>query len=131
MEREILFRGRRTDNDEWIDGALLGLDGGETRIATSCLAGDVPNLFNVCAYEVDPETVGQYIGLTDKTGAWICEGDIVKGKVHMFGGYRVRTGVIVYYIDAFKMKVGNDHKEIPSPCEIIGNVYDKEDKSND
>lgn len=131
MEREILFRGRRTDNDEWIDGALLGLDDGETRIATSCLAGDVPNLFNVCAYEVDPETVGQYIGLTDKTGAWICEGDIVKGKVHMRTGYRVRTGVIKYYIDAFKMKVGNDHKEIPSPCEIIGNVYDKEDKSND
>lgn len=131
MGREILFRGRRTDNDEWIDGALLCLDDGETRIATSCLAGDVPNLFNVCAYEVAPETVGQYIGLTDKTGAWICEGDIVKGKVHMFGGCRVRTGVIVYYIDAFKMKVGNDHKEIPSPCEIVGNVYDKEDKPND
>ena len=88
-EREILFRGRRIDNDEWIDVALLCLDDGETRIATSCLAGDVPNLFNVCAQEVDPETVGQYIGLT---GAWICEGDIVKGKVHMLGGYRVRTG---------------------------------------
>ena len=131
MEREILFRGRRTDKGEWIDGALLCLDNGETRVATSCLTGDVPNLFNVCAYEVDPETVGQYIGLTDKTGAWICEGDIVKGKVHMFGGYRVRTGVIVYSIDAFKMKVGNGHKEIPSPCEIVGNVYDKEDKSND
>ena len=125
MEREILFRCRRIDNDEWIDGALLCLDDGEIRIATSCLTGDVPNLFNVCAYEVDPETVGQYIGLT---GAWICEGDIVKGKVHMLGGYRVRTGD---YIDAFKMKVGNDHKEIPSPCEIVGNVYDKEDKSND
>ena len=131
MEREILFRGRRTDNGEWIDGALLCFSNGETRIATSCLTGDVPNLFNVCAYEVDPETVGQYIGLTDKTGAWICEGDIVKGKVHMLGGDRVRTGVIVYYIDAFKMKVGNDHKEIPSPCEIVGNIYDKEDKSND
>lgn len=46
----------------------------------------------------------------------------------MHTDYRVRTGD---YIDAFKMKVGNDRKEIPSPCEIVGNVYDKEDKSND
>ena len=131
MEREILFRGRRTDNDEWIDGALLCFSNGETRIATSCLAGDVPNLFNVCAYEVAPETVGQYIGNEDNTGAWICEGDIVKGKVHMLGGYRVRTGVIVYYINAFKMRVGNEYKEIPFQCEVIGNIHDKEDESND
>lgn len=34
MEREILFRGKRTDNGGWIDGALICLDDGETRIAT-------------------------------------------------------------------------------------------------
>lgn len=121
MEREILFRGRRTDNGEWIDGALICLDDGETRIATSCLSGDNPNLFFVCAYEVDSETVGQYTGLTDKNEACIFEGDIVKGEV---GGYQVRTGEIVYYVDAFKMKVGSEYKEIPSSCEIVGNAYD-------
>lgn len=124
MGRDILFRGRRTDNGEWIDGALICLDDGETRIATSCLSGDDPNLFFVCAYEVDSETVVQYTGLTDKNGASIFEGDIVKGKVHMLGGYQVRTGEIVYHIDAFKMKVGPKYKEIPSLCEIIGNAYD-------
>lgn len=131
MEREILFRGKRTDNGEWIDGALICLDDGEARIATSCLTGDDPNLFLVCAYEVDPETVGQYTGLTDKNGVPIFEDDIVKGKVHMRTGYRVRTGVIEYYIDAFKMKIGNEYKEIPFTCEIVGNIYDKEDESND
>ena len=121
MEREILFRGRRTDNGEWIDGALICLDDGETRIATSCLSGDVPNLFNICAYDVDPETIGQYIGNEDKNRVPIFEGDIVKGEV---GGYQVRTGEIVYYVDAFKMKVGSEYKEIPSSCEIVGNAYD-------
>lgn len=85
----------------------------------------------MCAYDVDPETVGQYTGRTDKNGASIFEGDIVKGKVHMHTGYRVRTGVIEYYIDAFKMKVGNNYKEIAYLCEIVGNIHDKEDKSND
>ena len=71
MEREILFRGKRTDNDERIDGALICLDNGETRIANSFLSGDDPNLFLMCAYDVDPETVGQYTGQADKNGASI------------------------------------------------------------
>lgn len=116
--RDILFRGKRTDTNKWEYGAYLPVH------KMICIERTYPNSTEYMDFFVEPETVGQFIDCTDKNGAKIFEGDVVKGKVHMHGGYRVRKGVIVYYIDAFKMKVGSDYKEIPSPCEIIGNIYD-------
>ena len=129
MKRDIVFRGRRIDNGEWVTGNLLCLDCSEYRIATSCLCGEEPNLIDVCAYKVDPETVGQYIGIEDKRGTPIFEGDVVKCKTHVHSGYRLRTGEVVYYIDGFSIKVGSDYKNIPysENIEIIGNIYDNKE----
>lgn len=132
MEREIIFRGKRTDNGEWIDGALICLDDGETRIVTSCLSGDVPNLFNVCAYEVDPETVGQYIGLTDKNGARIFEGDIITARYVNDG--RLTKGVVNFLNGCFCVKYDNYNNpaiDMLNEYEIYGKIFDKEDESND
>ena len=59
--REILFRGKRIDNGEWVYGDLVHI--GNKSYITHC---------------VDPDTVGQYTGLT-ANGDRIFEGDIVKG----------------------------------------------------
>ena len=57
-EENYYYRAKRIDNNEEIAGCLLVMDGEEYRIATSCLADNSdPNLFTVCAYEVDPDTI--------------------------------------------------------------------------
>ncbi|MGN1339817.1 MAG: YopX family protein [Oscillospiraceae bacterium] len=138
--RERLSRGKRTDNDEGefvygipVEGEVVLGMGKQTYIIT------IPGIqwvdgvymtYDECI-EVDPETVGDYIGRTDKNGKKIFEGDIVKGKVHEMNGYRVRKGVIEYHDVGFIMNLKPnsyyDQKNIPFDCEVVGNIWDNPD----
>ena len=67
--REILFRGQQECDNEWVYGDLCHPNQPHTHLCIRTANGD--------SYNVIPETVGQYIGVTDNDGTGIYEGDIV------------------------------------------------------
>ena len=123
MEREILFRGKRIDNGDWVYGDLIhNIDCVKVRERET----DINRIAK--SYEVIPETVGQFTGLTDKNGKKIFEGDIVTGLFN----YTDIIGHIVYGSDATffierKGLYGIGLNNAEDWLEVIGNIHDKEE----
>lgn len=76
MNREILFRGKRIDNGEWVYGQYAYLLNARTKDGEPIKHMIVDG--TPFGQTVDPSTVGQYTGLTDKNGKKIYEGDILR-----------------------------------------------------
>ena len=126
--REILFRAKRRDNGEWVEGAYC---------PKSCdnpfgPMVDRPSIINLVPpfdglwFDVDPETVGQYTGCFDRNGEKIFEGDIVAG-----GDYNIEDGYGEVRWDDAAWEItnlylsGSFHDNYHSrEFEVIGNIYD-------
>lgn len=138
MNREILFRGKRIDNGEWIIGDLTTYT--DTRgqkiyeildknnlidIYIPSILGDLPTQMPAFI-NVDETTIGQYTGLCDKNGNKIFEGDILlKGfeKVLVkWNANQCRWGI---YSDGYEICGFNESTQ--RYFEVIGNIRDNKE----
>jgi hypothetical protein len=151
MNRQILFRGKRIIEpikidryapNGWVCGGLIEVDDEEAYILPYDISGEMyrnrPYRFRandfeytIMLAEVDPKTIGQFTGLTDKNGKKIFEGDIVKVTTGIEGyksTYHSTIQEVKYNAEMCGIAVflpfdNSDMVEV----EVIGNIYDNKE----
>ena len=133
--REILFRGKRIDNGEWVYGTYLHqtLFYGDPVDDHWIIEHGEFDIDFYDAYRVISETVGQYTNLTDKNGTKIFEGDIITTKKF---GTPDRKYVVTYdeeiatFIGETRLGCVNHFTTFQGDSEefeVVGNIHDNPD----
>lgn len=140
--REILFKAKREDNGEWVEGYFVKFYGSGDNKPNYMIFAIYEEEKRSQPYSVDPKTLCRYTGLTDKNGRKIWENDIVSNEwclacgcsVVRFGEYKdfhmpetFQCGNLGFYLEHTHKRNKNCRKDMmyfAGKCEVIGNAFD-------
>ena len=141
--REILFRGKRLDNGEWVEGYLYEHEPPLVGIVSENDEPEASKWFitrtgfadwnmprPVEFVEIDPSTVGQYTGLKDKNGKRIFEGDILGSRYDNLYPDDVAIEVVKWFRNGWYIQQENNLPDalceygVLPYSEVIGNIHD-------
>ncbi len=129
MENRYLFRGKRIDNGEWVEGYLVQTVGGSYIVVPykhETILGEGSVI------EIDPSTICWCTAMPDKNGKLIWENDIVG----FWDTYSTESGLaeedcigkVVWDDETISFQVTNrlsaESYEVLDECSVIGNVFD-------
>ena len=125
--REILFRAKSVDYGEWKVGGIYQEPKNEIKEGlVYIISGSLTSLGN--GWVVDPSTVGEYTGVTDRIGNKIFEGDILMtgyGPGELRWHDRGLAGWVIEFFDKrLLLQSGRDY-------EVIGNIYESKELLNE
>ena len=126
MKRDIKFKGKRYDNNQWVEGYFYEESGStyiiDDRQKKSILNRNTP-------HKVDPTTVCQFTGLKDNDGKMIWEGDIVEREIYdLYKGVAMVKSTIEYKNGSFVANTdGIDYPLCGTYIKVLGSKFDKEE----
>lgn len=139
--REILFRGKRLDDGEWVEGYYVHFQdfirNRESHSITDGFGDSMPepNGYSFCASweDIDPDTLGRYTGITDKNGKKIFEGDIIEdcnNRIGYVAWLPQECGYVVVW-EKSDSRLGHRNRGSgyyhDTTISVIGNIHDNPD----
>lgn len=131
--REILFRGKRLDNGEWVEGFYARLYDSKGNVSHRIYSGYAESdcgEFYPEWFEVDPNTIGRCINRRDRNDKKLFQGDIVE----MYFAYTENERGIAVVEDEHCVFMDDLGKMFPQDVydfEVIGNVHDNKELLNE
>lgn len=113
----FLFRGKRLDNGEWIQGCYYGFMGKHYIFQAPFESDDL-------THQVDESTICQCTGLIDKNGKLIFENDIIRGVIHAIIRWNEKYASWALERKGWAYDHFFGEAQDPEDCEVVGNIFD-------